>query len=789
MEINLSGSWKFRRTSDSAYHTGTVPGSVYLDLLNTGCMPDPFFRDHEEIVLKLADYDYEYIKTFTVVDLDYQELSLLCEGIDTLSEIFINGHEVGKTQNMHRTYIFDVKPFLIKGENEIKVVLKSPTRYIQQCHEQEPIFHHPGVVDGYTHLRKAHYMFGWDWGPQLPDLGIWKPLKIIGRNAHILDYTIRQHHTATKVSLEIDVKATHDLPIQIEVISPSGEKYYSDGTKSTLDIHNPQIWWHNGYGAQPLYDVKITLGKEDCKNFKIGLRELGIKKEKDEWGEKFCFIINGKEIFAMGSNYIPEDSLLSRMTEERTRKLLTDCALANHNCIRVWGGGIYPPDYFYEICDELGLIVWQDFMYACSLYNFDNLQEEVIEESIEQIKRLRHHSCIALWCGNNEQEEAWFYWGWNEEIAPKYKKHYQRQFEEVLPELVQRYDPERFYWPSSPSSGIDCDDPRDEHHGDMHYWTVWHGLKPFEAYKEHYFRFVSEYGFQSFPTMKTIESFTLESDRNIFSYVMEKHQKNKQANKIILHYLADNYRYPYSLEHTVYLSQLLQAEAMRYGAEHWRRNRGRCMGALYWQTNDCWPVASWSGIDYYGRWKALHYKSKHFFAPILLSTDLEDNKVHLLVINDSAKAFTGQIQWQITNAKGECLQLGHSSVSAPSLGRSEGITLDFSELLLDYNSKRDKVFQYTLIHDKTILSSACQLFIKPKHFNYENPHISFKQINAHEIEVTSTAFAHDIMLDLGSKDGIFSDNYFSLLPGEVKKIHCTATIDLSDLKVISVYDV
>ncbi|MGL4737908.1 MAG: beta-mannosidase [Cellulosilyticaceae bacterium] len=787
MEINLCGTWRFKCMTDQTYREGIVPGSVYHDLLTNGLIPDPFFRDHEDAVLPFSDFDYEYHNTFKLTTCDYEELLLVCEGIDTLSTLFINDQVVGHTHNMHRGYTFDIKPFLQLGENHIKIVLHSPTQYIKDAHTKEPIFHCPGVVDGYTHLRKAHYMFGWDWGPQLPDLGIWQPIKIVGRNHHISDYYIKQIHQDNQVTLEISVTATMPHLIAVEVTSPDGQKYFTKGPKSTITITNPQLWWHNGYGKQPLYDVAITLGEEDCKRFKIGLRQLGIKKEKDAWGEKFCFILNGKEIFAMGSNYIPEDNLLARTTEEKTHRLLSDCANAGHNCIRVWGGGIYPPDYFYEICDELGLIVWQDFMYACSLYNFETLEEEIEAETIYQIKRLRHHSCIALWCGNNEQEEAWVYWGWSKDIASKYKEDYIKQFEQFLPTLIQTYDPERFYWPSSPSSGGGFEEPRAEHAGDMHYWLVWHGLKPFESYKNHYFRFVTEYGFQSFPSLKTINTFTDPSDRNIFSYVMEKHQKNKQANGIILHYLSAYYRYPYSLERIVYLSQLLQAEAMRYGAEHWRRNRGRCMGALYWQTNDCWPVASWSGIDYYGRWKALHYKSKHFFAPLLLSADIEDTTVHLVLINDSADTFCGEMKWELVTNEGHVISSGSQSICAQSLDKSTPITMDFENHIPDYTSKMDKVFHYQLFKDDHQVSDAHQLFIKPKHFNYMNPHVTLTQISPLCFEVRTATFAHEIWLDHPTEDFRWSDNCFSLTAGQVKRITCDKPITVSEIQITTVF--
>lgn len=788
MNVNLNGKWIFRNIKNDEYMDAIVPGSVYNDLLSNGKTDDPFYRDNEDATLKLSDYDYEYKRSFNIDNLDFNYISLVCDGIDTISEIYINGTLIGKTKNMHRGYEFDIKNNLVMGENEIKIVLFSPTNYVKKKHNEEPLMHTDGIIDGFTHIRKAHYMFGWDWGPKLPDSGIWRDIRIECFNEKINDYYITQTHHENKVILDIDVEATSDN-IETEIVSPNGEKYTSKGTKSQIVIENPMLWWHSGYGEQPLYQVIIKLGDEDKKEFKIGLRTLSINTEKDEWGNKFCFNINGKDIFAMGSNYIPEDSILARTNEGKTRKLLTDCVKANHNCIRVWGGGTYLPDYFYRICDELGIIVWQDLMFACGVYNLDEIESEVEEEVKYNVKRLRNYSCIALWCGNNEIEEAWTYWGWEEKYSKQYKADYIKMFEYMIPKLMKKYDPNRFYWPSTPSSGGGFDEPRYENSGDRHYWSVWHGLKPFEDYKKYHFRFLSEFGFQSFPCIKTIKTFAEPEDMNIFSYVMEKHQKNGTANEKILHYLAKEYRYPYSFERLIYLSQLMQAEAMRYGIEHFRRNRknSRCMGTLYWQTNDCWPVASWAGIDYYGRWKALHYKSKRFFAPVLLSADIEDAKVNLCVVNETKDKFHGKVVWQLAKSDGEIVESDSYDVEVDSLDTSETKTLDFTDYMPDYKASTELVFNYKLLKNNAVLSSECQLFVKSKHFKYKEPELTIAQNNG-KLEVTVSAFAQDIELTHRKADVIFSDNYFSLLPNETKVIDADMALDIGDIQVMSVYE-
>lgn len=403
--------------------------------------------------------------------------------------------------------------------------------------------------------------------------------------------------------------------------------------EQVITIEHPQLWWPNGLGKQPLYRVTVRLATGDTRMWRIGLRTMTVSREKDEWGEEFCHVVNGMKVFAMGADYIPEDNILARVTPERTRRLLEDCKAANFNAIRVWGGGYYPDDAFYDICDELGLMVWQDLMYACAFYDLTpDFERSIRVETHQNVARLRHHASLALICGNNEMEM--FMAGANSalinhrtwEFVPTYPHHitdYVKMFEYILPAIVKETAPQTYWWPASPSSGGNFDAPNDENRGDNHYWDVWHGEKPFTEYRKFFFRYASEFGFQSFPCLKSVKQFTLPDDRNIFSRVMERHQRNQAANGKILSYLSQTFRYPNSFDDLLYASQLMQAEAIRYGVEHWRRNRGRCMGAIIWQLNDIWPVASWASIDYYGRWKALHYAAKRFFAPVMISAEEE----------------------------------------------------------------------------------------------------------------------------------------------------------------------
>ncbi|MFR0802757.1 MAG: glycoside hydrolase family 2 protein, partial [Suilimivivens sp.] len=475
----------------------------------------------------------------------------------------------------------------------------------------------------------------------LPDAGIFREVSLLYIAKSRFDSVyITQEHEEGRVTLDFDVALelfTEEDNTRIEVIvtDPEGRTYVPAEGVDPEDYHivitDPKLWWPRGYGEQPLYQVKLTLFSGDgavldTYERRIGLRTLTVNTDKDEWGECFAHEVNGVKIFAMGADYIPEDNLFSRINKERTRKLLSDAAAVNHNSIRVWGGGYYPDDYFFDICDELGLLVWQDFMFACASYELDDdFERNITAEIRDNVRRLRHHACLALWCGNNEMETQTLDKAWKPSIKQKYD--YIKIFEYIIPHILQEEDPVTFYWPSSPSSGGNYDDPWDENRGDTHYWAVWHGNKPFTDYRNYHFRYLSEFGFQSFPCMQTVETFTEPQDRNIFSRVMEMHQRNTSANGKIMNYLSATYLYPKDFDQLLYASQLLQADAIRYGVEHFRRNRGRCMGAVVWQLNDIWPVASWASIDYYGRWKALHYAEKRMFAPVMISCEETGNSV------------------------------------------------------------------------------------------------------------------------------------------------------------------
>ncbi|WP_342664397.1 beta-mannosidase [Alicyclobacillus herbarius] len=779
MLIDLNGNWRMKSVNGEEWLPAQVPGSVYLDLLRAGRIPDPFYRDNELRVFDVAKQDYVYEREFSVDErlMACDRVLLTCLGLDTLAEIEINGTPVARTDNMHRTYEFEIKSLLQVGQNRIRVVFRSALNYILDKNADDPLWGPEDSVEGFPHLRKGHYMFGWDWGPKIPDLGIWRDIYIRGyETGRIEDVRIDQHHRAGQVTLDVhvDVEVWQDaaLDLVVEVTAPDGQvqsvrRVAGVGGLVTVEIENPKLWWPNGYGEQPLYDVQVRLEQggqtRDERNLRIGLRTIRLVRESDAWGESFLFEVNGLRIFACGANYIPEDNLLSRRSLEKTRRLLEDCVAANFNFIRVWGGGLYPEDYFYDLCDELGLVVWQDFMFACGVYRLTpEFEANIRQEAIDNLRRLRHHASLGLLCGNNEMEVAWVEWQFPK--SDDLRQDYLRMFEQVLAEVARAEAPQVDYWPASPSSGGGFDNPNDENRGDVHYWDVWHGLKPFTEYRKFHFRFCSEFGFQSFPSLKTIETFTEPEDRNVFSYVMENHQKNGSANGKILYYLAENFRYPKDLAALAYTSQILQAEAIKYGVEHWRRHRGRCMGAIYWQLNDCWPVASWSSIDYYGRWKALHYFAKRFFDPILISACEEGSQVGLWVTNDRLQQVSGTVRWRVLDERSRVLRAGDETITVAALSAEKVVDLDLSDFFADMDTRRRTYLEYTLETVEGVRQGTL-LFVPAKHFEFADPHLSAAVEDlgdAFAVRVSAEAYAKYVALDLVGADAVFSDNFFDL---------------------------
>ena len=752
---------------------GNVPGSVYSFLhVDNNILPDPFYRNNEEIYLALVENEFCFERTFNHVKTT-SPTYLVFEGLDTLCTVFLNGKEIAKTQNMHLTYRFDVSELLVDGENHLKVVCSPINPYIKQKQSENRLFGATDCMDGYPHVRKAHCMMGWDWGPHLPDAGIWRSVYLLEKDsAEIKNIDIKQRHANGEVYICPIVKADKDVQISVCLTSPNGEKVELKANEENK-ISSPCLWWPNGYGEQNLYEIEVKIIENgivaDEKILKIGLREMELVRQKDEFGESFFHRVNGVDIFAMGADYIPEDNIFARITKECTRELLKNATDCNFNAIRLWGGGYYPDDFFFDVCDELGLIVFCDLAFACSVYDPDKAMKESIFEEIKQnLTRIRHHACLGLICGNNEIE-----WHFAEYIAISgrsdvdyLKGVYTELFEDVMPKIVEEVAPHLAYIPSSPTSFATFEDVNGEHVGDCHDWEP-----DYTEIRKKYYRYVSEFGFQALPSYKTIKAFTEEEDRFLDSEVMKRHQRSYGGNDLILTYLRKIINEPADLENLSYATQVLQAESIKYRVEHYRRNRGRCMGTLYWQLNDIWPVTSWASIDYYGRYKALQYKAKRFYAPVLLSCEemgAFDSKnqasevptAHLCVTNDTLTDVNCIVKCYVKDSVGNVKKEWQEEISVPKLDKKW-----LNKAIIEDLDVKTEHLQMILELGGKVVSEDCILFTEPKKHVFINPEIT-AFVDGDEIVVKANAFAKYVMIEGIDGDLILSDNFFDMEKGE-----------------------
>ncbi len=795
---SLKGQWQFRDTQTEEWLPATVPGSVHTDLLALDRIPDPFVADNELHVQWVAERDWQYQLIFrpTPQLLAEEQIVLICDGLDTLAEVSLNGQRLGHAENMFRRYRWDVARLLIEGENTLQITFSSPVNYIQQRQAEQPLNSVDQAIPGGPYIRKAPCHFGWDWGPQLPATGIWQDIRLEGHTvARLNDVHLRQRHIDNNVTIGTQITVDRwqqaDLEVILRLIAPNGHTQASQSLlpgdtligEAAIVVENPQLWWPNGYGAQPLYQVEVELYQNnalyDKREFQLGLRTLELRQEPDSHGTSFTFVINGMPVFAKGANWIPADSFPTRITNDHLEHLIRSAAQAHMNMLRVWGGGFYEEERFYDLCDQYGLLVWQDFIFSCGVYpDHEAFVANVRTEAIENIRRLRHRASLALWCGNNEME--WQARWTAQDDRQRYRIAYDRIFHNVLPELCVTEDPDHPYWPSSPSSNTLFENANGQERGDAHYWDVWHGRKPFTAYRDQYPRFMSEFGFQALPPLDTIRTYAAESQQNMTSYIMEHHQRNTKGNGLIIAQMAETFRMPKDFPSLVYLSMVLQAEGVRYGIEHWRRHMNRVSGALYWQLNDCWPVASWASLDYFGRWKALHYAARRFYAPILLSAEENGAAINLHLTSDLTEEWRGVVLWSLETLDGEVLASGQQAITAPAPGSVQVCQLDFSEQVaggasntLRPNLRRDIVLVYELWQEDHRLSLDVIPFVPNKHLQLSPPdiqHVVRETDDGLNIDLTAKQLARFVEVSLKNTDIVFSDNYFDLPAGRMVTI-------------------
>ena len=827
--LPLDSGWEFRQmdTPDAIWRPATVPGDVHMDLIANKLIGDPFYRDNEAKLqwISQAAWEYRTMVDGTPAILRRKHIDLVFDGLDTYAQVYLNGQLLLTADNMFRQWQVNVKPYLKAGSNELRVVFPPPDKV---AHERASLDKWSKVIQApeKTYIRRAAYEYGWDWGPTFVTSGIWRPASLnLWDNARIDDMHIRQADISTAVAhLNAQVKITSaaDTPATLRLT------YIQDGKKVTLtrsvelhrgdnsidipvEIAKPALWFPAGYGAQPIYQftVEVLLGGHtvDQRTKRTGLRSVALQRDRDQWGRSFEIVVNGIPIFGKGADVIPFDSFPSRVTTAQYRHILQSAVDANMNMIRHWGGGYYETDEFYDICDELGLMVWQDFMFGNDwqpgTYDF---KQNVEKEAEYQVTRLRDHPSIVVWCGNNETEISWD-WERVAEIHNALPPESQRRmwedyltvFSGILPRTVARLDPETPYWPSSPSA--DYEDVSSTYaSGDMHDWSVWHGRVPFTEYEKHHGRFLTEYGFQSFPQMSTIDAFTLPEDRtSIFTPVMLVHQKNNEGNSIIQDYMLKDYTEPKDFPSFLYASQVLQAEGIKIAAEHHRRERPRTMGSIFWQLNDCWPVASWSSIDYYGNWKALQYYARRFFSPVLVSPHIENDSLAAYVVSDRTAPAAAHLRVRVMDFNGKLLDEHAQDFTLLPLTSKIYYQQPMPDLLQKIGVDPSTVFLTTdLTIDNQIVSSNLIYLVPTKQIHLPLTEIAHTispvtgKDGTYNLTLSSKVLARGVYVTFGTNKVDVSDNYFNLLPNTPQTTTLRSSASLEDLNknvhIISLVD-
>ncbi len=799
LQQNLDSNWTFKKASDTAWLPATVPGTVHTDLLHNGLIGDPYFRDNEKRLQWIEKESWQYRSRFDASEgmPDKQHIILTFDGLDTYARVKLNGQDILHTDNMFRTWTADVKPFLKRSNNLLEITFLPAA--VQDSIKAAADPH--TLPDSRAYSRKAPYQYGWDWGPRFVTCGVWRPVTLTAwdgpkiDNLHILQDSVDPE----KAYITFSVKLLGNNENQDQDNKLSLKIYYHQkkiteksmilktgihNTNIPVVIEDPQLWWCIGMGDPALYTYTLELKKNgqtfESRRGHFGIRTIGLVQEPDSTGQSFYFTLNGKPVFAKGANYIPQDNFLPRVDSQRYRALIGNAAAAGMNMLRVWGGGVYENDLFYDLCDENGIMVWQDFMFACTMYPGDSaFLDNVAHEAADNIIRLRNHPSLALWCGNNEVDEGWHNWGWQQALGYSGKDsaeiwhNYLKLFQELLPEKILALDPGRPYHPSSPTIGWG-------HHesmltGDSHYWGVWWGEEPFSVYLTKTGRFMSEYGFQGMPPLESIRQFTLPEDRHSGSAVMEAHQKHPRGSELIHTYMQRDFPVPDDFADFDYVSQLLQAEGMRTAIEAHRRAMPSCMGSLYWQLNDCWPVTSWSSVDYYGRWKALHYFAGKAFAPDLLSVVQNKGHIDVFMITDRYDTLSGTLNLTLIDFYGK--QLWHQSrrvsVSGPE---SKVVYSGFENKIVPHGNENKSVLVAEFVPEKGDPVGSLYYFVRPKALDLpeaEPELMTTKETGGYRIEINSPVLIKNLALSHQTIDGRFDRNFLDVLPGESTTVHFT----------------
>ncbi len=818
-----TAAWRFRDASIKAsqWLPATVPGCVHTDLQAAGKIPDPFFGTNELDLQWIEERDWEYRATFRVaaVLLREERVELCADGLDTIATVILNGCVVADTDNMFTAHRWCVKHLLKAGTNTLVIRFRSALDYIRNTRADFfPPIDCNDSVGGCVRIRKQPCQFGWDWGPRFVTAGIWRDLRIeTGPACRLAHVRFAQSHSTDAagrraVSLSAVPELDQDGPgiSYTLTVSLDGKEVArvttSDILLLSVAIPEPQLWWPAGQGGQPLYEVEVSARNAAGRDLgvirrRIGLRTIVLDRAPDQWGEAFRFVVNGRPVFIKGANWIPADSFVTKLDRERYARDLRAAVLANMNGVRVWGGGIYESEDFYDLCDELGLLVWQDFMFACSLYPADDaFLESVRIEATQQVSRLHHHACLALWCGNNELVQIN---GAHLRENAALRAGYEAIFHNVLPAAVATHDGVTAYWPSSEWRGtFDNGHALGEKAGDTHFWDVWHSRQPVKDYEKWAFRFCSEFGMQSYSSPQTNATFCPVDDGNIFGPTMENHQKNRDGNQIILDYVSRRYRLPKSQDDLIYLSQLNQAYCMQTGVEHYRRLMPRCMGAIYWQLNDCWPVASWSSIEYTGRWKALHYAARRFNAPALVSAHVPGDEiaitsnyrrstvsdVHLYTVYDAPAPTAAVLLWDLFHLDGRILLFGKKTVALRPGESVRQETLDLSAPMAAHG--RDHIYlrialviNGDTVSEKTVFLAPPRFLPLPK----AKTKTSLRLLSGTQALLTLKAevFQHAVCFDFGMRPFTALDNGFDLYPREKKEVLVTFERPVTREKLLS----